>query len=377
MSFHQTVQQATEAAIARLGDDLAGHVRRISQQIVAALEAERATLTEEIRRDVETDAERRIAESTRRAREEAAEEFAAGLAATGVRLVATDGGVDQSVAARFVAQPALRSVRDAARLVMEAGTLGQTLDALADGAAGEVSRSAVFLVEQHALRPWRLTGFDAEAAATPLPVSDQHPLAELFAARVAVTLGARAGDDDALPFVTPPAAAQGIAVPMTVGGDVIGVLYGDAGVEDAASRPGWREALELLAACASQRLENLTLRRAGQIDVRPWVSRVDPDAGPADPRLDEARQLAHRLLAAVVLDHGDAVAAGRSRRDLLSRLDHEIREARTRYHAHVDEGLAERDTIFEDELLRTLAAGDGDALGRYAPEPTPEVGSST
>ena len=109
-------------------------------------------------------------------------------------------------------------------------------------------------------------------------------------ATCAVVSGADGEPADAAPaFTTLPSGARALALPVTVGGQVMAVVYGD----DAERPPAaaWRESLEVLARHAGHCLEALTAVRAAQLALSDFESLFPEDAGPTLP-FDEA-------------DHGD------------------------------------------------------------------------
>ena len=97
---------------------------------------------------------------------------------------------------------------------------------------------------------------------------------------------------------------------------------------------------------------------------------------------EHARRYARLLIADVRLKNETAVRLGREARDLWRRLQPEIATARESFNERVSPSVLQRDRIFEEELVRTLADGDdslfgfpppGSQLGRFgigAPRPS-------
>jgi hypothetical protein len=161
-----------------------------------------------------------------------------------------------------------------------------------------------------------------------------------------------------------------VALPITVGGRVVAVLYADeppADVLSAASR--WPATLEVLARHASRALEAMTVQQATGLSL--------PRRAPRTPRAvlpgpvehggtgdeDAARRYARLLVSEIRMYHEPLVDAGRRSRDLRSRLGEEIDRARRLYEDRVPQAVRDRSDYFEQELVRTLADGDRSLLG--------------
>jgi hypothetical protein len=79
-----------------------------------------------------------------------------------------------------------------------------------------------------------------------------------------------------------------------------------------------------------------------------------------------ARRYARLLVSEIKLYNESAVRTGRERRDLLARLRPEIDRARRMYEERVPASLGDRATVFQQELIQTLAEGDPALLGASA-----------
>jgi hypothetical protein len=79
-----------------------------------------------------------------------------------------------------------------------------------------------------------------------------------------------------------------------------------------------------------------------------------------------ARRYARLLVSEIKLYNEAAVRTGRERRDLLERLRPEIDRARRLYEARVPLSIGHRATLFQQELVQTLAEGDPNLLGASA-----------
>lgn len=172
----------------------------------------------------------------------------------------------------------------------------------------------------------------------------------------------------------------------------------------------WADALELLARHAARCLEAQTAIRAARLSssaqpapvVQPTVVPVDAagtngaatasgtassqdssasGASPADPAADayaeeHARRYARLLIADIRLYNETAVRAGREHRDLWHRLQPDIARARRAFEDRVID-IADRERLFDEELVRTLADGDESLLGfDLVRRPLPPAASS-
>jgi hypothetical protein len=159
-----------------------------------------------------------------------------------------------------------------------------------------------------------------------------------------------------------------VAVPIAISGQVVAVLYADAGLETGAANrePGTLngEPLEILTRFASQRLEALTAIKAARsltvnADLPPTGS------GGNDESADQhaaARRYARLLVSEIKLYHEPQVAEGRRERDLATRLGGEIARVRTLYEQRVPAAVRENTDYVHEELIRTLADGDASLL---------------
>ncbi len=148
------------------------------------------------------------------------------------------------------------------RRIDQSNGLNAILGALARGAAAETSRVAILLVDGYMFRTWGHFGFAEGTGPTEMPIGASGTLAAAVALKqtcfVPPVIEGRDGEGPV--FMHVPAGHTGLVVPLTVGGEVVAVLYADdmsrsVEHEDA---PLWTEELELLARHAAIRLENVT-----------------------------------------------------------------------------------------------------------------------
>ena len=159
-----------------------------------------------------------------------------------------------------------------------------------------------------------------------------------------------------------------MAVPIAIGGQVVAVLYADAGLEPGTKNrePGTLnlEPLEILTRFASQRLEALTAIKA----ARSLTVNADPSAPGSGGNNESAgqhaaaRRYARLLVSEIKLYHEPQVAEGRRERDLATRLGGDIARVRTLYEQRVPAEVRENTDYVHEELIRTLADGDASLL---------------
>jgi len=297
---------------------------------------------------------------------------------------------------------------DAIRALDEARALGDVLETLAECAGREVDRAAVLVAKGERLRGWRLAGFSPAAPAAksidlsldeaglpgavvrtgvavsrpavePGPSQDRGPhdasLRRGVEDRGPHGASLRRGVEDRQPALPPFAqdagARHAIALPVTVGGSVVAVLYGDAPRLDAPSDSSrWPAMLDVLARHASRVLEAMTVQQAAGLTLPRPVARGSHGSlpGPLEQsgtgtEEDAARRYARLLFSEIRMYNEPVVEAGRRSRDLLSRLGGEIERARQLYEARIPASVSARSIYFEQELVRTLADGDRSLLG--------------
>ncbi len=268
---------------------------------------------------------------------------------------------------------------DAIRSLDEARALGDVLETLGECAGREVDRAAVLIVKSDRLQGWRLAGF---GGSTPAAKSIDLSLDEaglpgavvrtgVAVSRPAVEPGPSQARQPALPpFAHDAGVRHALALPITVGGTVVAVLYGDAPRLDRPSDLSrWPAMLDVLARHASRVLEAMTAQQAAGFSLpRPATRGTHASLpGPLEQGTatdeDAARRFARLLLSEIRMYNEPLIDAGRRSRDLLARLGGEISRARQLYEARVPTSVHTRSDVFEQELIRTLADGDRTLLG--------------
>jgi hypothetical protein len=242
---------------------------------------------------------------------------------------------------------------NAIKVMGQARSLTEILEALVTQVGFEAQRVGVFLVRGDRLVSCRLGAFEREEAGgrIDLPLNDAGILAEAVRGNATVT---DATGDAAPSFAKP--AAEGVAIPIALSGEVVAVLYADHGATES-----WRETAEILVRYGARCLEVLTAFKVARSMAHPQhtdVPTAEPD-GAADGEADvAARRYARLLVSEIKLYHEAEVVSGRQARDLATRLSGEIARARSQYEQRVPPAVRKRADFFHDELVRTLAGGD-------------------
>jgi multidrug efflux pump subunit AcrA (membrane-fusion protein) len=201
-----------------------------------------------------------------RAREEAAQANAALNADRESRKVVDEEAAALRAAADQGSLAAMERLLDAFRKLDQATTLTALIDSLAEAAAGEMTRSAVFVIRGRDVRGWRVAGFseapaDVRMVNVSLDAAGGIGVCVRSKGRVDITPATFA--DGELAFIASADAASGLAMPVTLGGETAAVIYGDDG--GAGGPAGWRETIEILARHASRCLEAQTAIRAAKL----------------------------------------------------------------------------------------------------------------
>jgi hypothetical protein len=201
-----------------------------------------------------------------RAREEAAQANSALNADRESRRAIDEEAAALRAAAEQGSLAAMERLLDAFKRLDQATTLTALLDALAENAAGETTRSAVFVVRAREIRGWRAAGFsnapaDVRLVSVSLDAAGAIGVCVRSKSRVEISPATFADGD--LAFLSAADAASGLAMPVTLGGETAAVIYGDDG--GAGGPAGWRETIEILARHASRCLEAQTAIRAAKL----------------------------------------------------------------------------------------------------------------
>ena len=258
--------EAAEAAVAEAQGAVAqaqadGEARK-TQAVTAVKEESAAALQAAISQTRENVA-REAAGLVARAREEAAQANAALQADRESRKGLDEEAAVLRASAEQGSLAAMERLLEAFRRLDQATTLTALIDCLAEAAASETTRSAVFVVRGREVRGWRVAGFDqAPADVRLVSVAGAIGVCVRSKSRVEITPATFAGSGE-LAFIATVDEASGLAMPVTLGGETAAVIYGDDG--GAGGPAGWRETIEILARHASRCLEAQTAIRAAKL----------------------------------------------------------------------------------------------------------------
>jgi hypothetical protein len=269
-------------------------------------------------------------------------------------------------AARLRATAEAERLADGIRTLDRARSLSEILDTLASCAAREADRVGILLAAGGRFRGWRFIGFDRSfdgghdinISAEESGVIDEA----LRSASPATTEGHVKPPS----FTALPSDCDGIAVPLFLTGQPVGAVYAEVQRQKAEGK-STEEALEILARHAARCLEAVTALSAARLLTDSSDLALDGGSsrnggdGPADEDA-AALRYARLLVSEIRMYHEPEIAAGRRERDLASRLGGEIARARSLYEERVPAHVRERGDHFHDELVRTLANGDGELL---------------
>ena len=255
------------------------------------------------------------------------------------------------------------------RSLDRAGSLSEILDTLASCAGREASRTAVLLVTGARYRGWRFIGFDASfdvADGVEFGANDARVIAEAVGTN-SMTSGDEAGPRRAPLFAALPPGRASLAMPISLCGQAVAVLYADEGMNQEGPIPVANR-LEVLARHAAARLEAITALNLARMSIelpRRLKNQIAPSPSADDAYSDggvAAQRYARFLMSEIKLYHEEEVLAGQRDHDLATRLDGVIARARVLYEQRVPPDVRERTDYFHTELVRTLANGDESLL---------------
>jgi hypothetical protein len=367
------MEQAAAESTARLREEmdqtLAAERERIRAEVDAERERMQSTLTgerESLSEELETERVKARALTTALEEAQAALEqeretvrAAASLQQSGE----TDEATEARAAERQSQLATVEGILGGVRTIGNARSLSDTLTALVTASATVAPRVALFILNGRELQWWRGAGFDDRSSSLRMPVDDVELLAAAVNSGSAVsTAAARAPG-----FALLRADRAGLAVPITVGGQSVAVLYADDGSPEEPEAPAsWPEAVQILGGHASACLAQITASRTVQA-MRGTAAAPGavPVAGAAIGSEEDssARRYARLLVSEIKLYNEAAVRVGREKRDLLERLRPEIERARRLYEERVAPSVGARAVYFQQELVHTLADGDSALLG--------------
>ena len=406
MTFDEQLKRSIEAVEGRLRAELAREMEALDAHVAALVGAEREAAGQDAAARARSEAEQaasvrlqtaiadaaQAAETRAREAAEATEREIARLTEESQDQIARLEKYSQEMvdAAAAAARDQMRATDLAARerLIVavraldRAGSLTEILDTLASCAGREARRVGLLLAQGDELHGWRFVGFGTDVEP---PASVVIRSGESGIIGEAVRTGTAVSSDTSGPQSAPamaqlPEGRACLAVPITMSGDVVAVLYADQGMADEPGKPEpastWPDALELVARHAARCLEALTVIKAvNALSERPALqacatpSDAASTLAPITDAIDSAggedtpaRRYARLLVSEIKMYHEADVAAGRRERDLGKRLGVEIARARVLYEQRVSPEARGAADYFHDELVETLAAGDASLL---------------
>ena len=277
--------------------------------------------------------------------------------------------IDARVAERHAQLAVVERLLSAVRTIDSARSLSDTLTSLIDAAASVAPRAALFIIDNgvngQELRPWKAVGFADDSPAAARLSADDRAARGLLDLATSTGRAVSTATAPAPPFAELPQNRAGLAVPITVGGHSVAVLYvDDASAPEPEAPASWPEAIQVLAAHASACLAEITaVRTTEAIQQMSGAGGARSAGAPLNEEDSSARRYARLLVSEIKLYNEAAVRTGREKRDLLNRLGPEIERARHLYEERVSPSVGARTEYFQQELVHTLADGDSALLG--------------
>lgn len=273
MAFDDELSQVLDRVLKTVREHLDDDFRALAHQLSQLVAAERtrvaATAAEAASAEIRQQAQQQLAqirETTQKEIEDLRQRAAADIE-DARRLAHTQvEDVQRSMEQRAAAARAEAEAADTKRAQQlgagvasldEARSLGDALERLTQAASAHAERAAIFIVRGGVLQEWRRAGFAAGVARNEIPLRDAGLLADVLpAAKTVRSAGA------ALPaFAGGGTDRDAAAFPVSVGGQVVAVLYCDA-ARQRGSAGHWPTIVELLARYASRVLETMTVQQA-------------------------------------------------------------------------------------------------------------------
>ncbi len=270
--LREDMDQALVAERERAGVELEGERARVQALLAAERDRSAADLeAERLKTQALSAAIEEAQAATAREREAARHATAALQAAQSERTVHDANAVlEARVSERQAQLVVVERLLGAVRSIGGARSLSDTLTSVTDAAGTVAPRAALFVISNSAvdganrqdLQGWHAAGFDA-ASPKGLRLSDGDRSARGLL-DLALTSGSAVStaSEPAPAFARLPLDRAGLAVPITVGGASVAVLYADDATASQPEAPAsWPEAIQVLVAHASACLEQITAVR--------------------------------------------------------------------------------------------------------------------
>jgi len=337
----ERIHSWVEGVVDRTRDRLRTDLTELLSDVTGAMAAQQAEAASAARREAEAAAAALVSEAM------AAERLAA----------------QERQAERETSLADASALLDAFRALDAALSLSAILDELTRSAGRHTARVAVLLRRDDQLTGWSWSGFGDGSDPRAYSASIDAAGVAGAAARSGEKQTAAGRQDGVLTLSPSRDDRAALAVPLHVGGDVVGVLYADNDGDGPEVVPSaWPELVEALARHAERCLETATMRGLPELLRTGAAARARRQAERHD---DEAAQRYARLLVAEIkLYHERLVDEARRERNVLRKLRPQIERAQQLYDERVSAALRARTDYFEQELVRTLADGDPALLGQ-------------
>ena len=341
---HAALQRAEQldADLRRLESELTAERQQL-HQVNEALQRANASLLR-VQQALEEERQAHAAERLARAEAEAAVVQPSAASVT-----------EAPVAERDSQLAIVERLSDAMRQMDGAGALTDILTTLVEAAGEEAPRAALFIANGDQMQGFKARGFSSDIGLIRI---EGDPLFDEASRRGEPVATSPQGEFAAPHFASLPANCAALAVPISIGGEPVAMLYADDGTnaEGTISRASWPEAVQILTSHAALCLAHLTATRTAQ-------AMQLMTGAPSSDEESSAKRYARLLVSEIKLYNEAAVRAGRAHRDLMTRLRPEIERARQLYEERVPAGVGQHHSYFQQELVQTLAEGDAALLG--------------
>ena len=285
MTVGRDIENAVDGAVARIREAAESEIRDLARALAADAEAAAAEHDAAV-------AQVRGAAVAAKAEHDAVIARVQGEVAA-AKAAARAAEAEAVAIGRQSARDAVTRLLDAVQRLDAQSTLTAVLDTLADLAAADAGRAALFVATGGEMRGWRFVGFGpaiGEARDHAVNGAGAGLLGRAIAEGRTQVLAAGAGaasDADGPPaFAALPAGRAAVAVPVLVGGAPMVAVYADdanaaggGNLPEKVTRPLWPDVVELLARHAGCRLEALTANRAAELAVSAAPPDTDEPAG--------------------------------------------------------------------------------------------------
>jgi hypothetical protein len=269
------LEEAEQAAQARLADAEARIRASVDEQIERARAEDREVAAREIRQQVEAEGDRKTQQAVAAVehRMRIALEDGEARAAGDLKAAVADARIKE----REIEMAGVTRLLESVRGLDGATSLSEVLDALALAAAREAARAAVVVLRADRVQGWRVSGFgprDMQPKSIDLTLAESGVIGLAIGAARAVTTRDSQAAAIGPGFETLASDRMGLAVPVIVGGRVVAVVYADAVGGDGHQRhvpSSWPELVEVLARHAGRCLEALTAQKTKGSEVQKFT----------------------------------------------------------------------------------------------------------